>query len=73
MTTQTQTKQPAKSPFISNSCVKCAHIKVCAIFRAIAPLLQAWEQDKPFEAEQLAVVCRSFVSGQVLSMLNEGE
>jgi len=66
----TETKQPTKTPFISAVCTKCAHIKVCALFRAIAPLLQSWKDDKPFEAEQLAVICKSFVSSNVLTLLN---
>jgi len=54
----------------SNSCKKCAHLNVCAVYRAIAPLIESWKGDKPFEPEQLAVICNKFVSKDVLTLLN---
>jgi len=68
----TQVKQRPKPLFLSNSCTKCAHIRICAVFRAIAPLLESWQgETRPFEAEQLANICKSFVSGETLNLLNE--
>jgi len=68
----TQVKQQPQSPFISKTCTKCAHIKVCSIFRAIAPLLQSWKDgERPLEAEDLATVCKEFVSNSTLAVLRE--
>jgi len=60
-----------KNVIANRSCVKCGHIKVCAVFRAIAPLLQNWkENERPFEPEDLATICKVFVSAGMLSALN---
>jgi hypothetical protein len=55
------------------SCKKCGHVKICAIFRAVGPLLsQNWDEDtRPFESEQIASICREFVPASVLSNLKE--
>jgi len=46
---------------VDKSCKMCSHVKVCSIYRAIKPLLGNWEeQDRPFEAEQIAKVCKEF-------------
>jgi len=42
------------------SCKTCSHVRVCAVFRAIAPLLNSFEEAKPFEPEELAVICREY-------------
>jgi len=51
--------ETATAPFIPQirkSCLKCAHIRVCAIFRAIDPLLNQsfTEATRPFRTEELA-------------------
>lgn len=57
----------------SLSCLSCAHIDICTLFRAIAPLLQTWEKYKPFEAEALANICRRYVSKEALRVLEENK
>ena len=47
--------------FIDKSCTYCSHLNVCAIYRAVKPLLGNWdEKDRPFEAEAMAKVCKEF-------------
>ena len=67
MMSQQETKKP---PIFPNSCKKCAHLHVCAVFRAIAPLMENWKGEKPFEPEQLATICRMFISNETLALLN---
>ena len=46
---------------LDKSCKLCSHVKVCSIYRAVKPLLGNWEeQDRPFEAEEIAKVCKEF-------------
>jgi len=46
---------------VDKSCKFCSHVKVCSIYRAVKPLLGNWEEkDRPFEAEQLAKICKEF-------------
>ncbi len=52
------------------SCRECGHIGVCAVFRAVGPLLSKWEDDsRPFEPERMAAICRNWVSAKILSAL----
>lgn len=55
-------------------CDECGHLPVCAILRAIGPLLaQKWEDDdRPFEPEELATICKQFLSGKAIQALQEG-
>lgn len=50
-------------PGISNgrSCKSCSHVNVCAVYRAIAPLLNSFEDRKPFDPADLAKVCIEYV------------
>jgi len=58
---------------ILRSCVRCGHVRVCSIFRAVAPLLANWEEgSKPFEAESLAAVCREFIAESIVQVLRQG-
>ena len=41
-------------------CSQCAHLNVCAIQRAIIPLLNNWQSNRPFEAEEIAKICKEF-------------
>jgi len=70
-----QTHVPNKLSFfnIERKCSDCGHIKVCTIFMGIAPLLtQKWTDDtRPFEPEQIATVCRHFISKSVIDSLRE--
>jgi len=71
MISQQETDKPEKVLAFSDSCKKCAHLPVCAVYRAIAPLMENWKgTEKPFEPEQLAVICRQFVSNSTLTLLN---
>jgi len=65
--------ETATAPFIPQirkSCLKCAHIRVCAIFRAIDPLLNQSFTDatKPFQTEDLANICKAFAPSILLSL-----
>jgi hypothetical protein len=42
------------------SCEKCSHLPVCSVYRAIAPLINSFEVRKPFEAKELAKICKEF-------------
>jgi len=42
------------------SCERCSHLNVCAVYRAVAPLLNSFEARKPFEAKELARICKEF-------------
>ena len=47
--------------FVDKKCTYCSHLNVCAVYRAVKPLLGNWnDKDRPFEAESLAKVCREF-------------
>ena len=46
---------------LDKSCKQCSHVKVCSIYRAIKPLLGNWsDKDRPFEADQIAKICKEF-------------
>jgi hypothetical protein len=54
------------TPIIPASCELCSHIVVCAIYRAVKPLMDNWpESQRPFNAEEIARICRQFVSKKV--------
>jgi hypothetical protein len=47
--------------FVDKKCTYCSHLNVCAVYRAVKPLLGNWnDKDRPFEAESLAKICREF-------------
>ena len=52
-------------------CSGCGHVEVCAVFRAIGPLLsKGWEDDnRPFDPEDLATICKAFVSAKTIEMI----
>lgn len=42
-------------------CKSCAHVSICAMYRAILPLMKQWEDDeRPFEVTDLARICRVY-------------
>lgn len=52
------------------SCTTCAHMPVCGIYRAIAPLMKEFERIEPgstnhpkvpFHAEELAKICTMYL------------
>jgi len=52
------------------SCRECGHISVCAVFRAVGPLLSKWEDEsRPFEPERMAAICEQWISATALSAL----
>jgi hypothetical protein len=61
-------------PF-EKSCKVCGHLKICAVFRTIGPLLsQNWEdENRPFDPESLATVCREFLSASTIEILREAQ
>jgi len=47
-------------PF-EKSCLRCGHVVVCSIVRAVAPLMEKWpEKNRPFNAADLAKICAEF-------------
>jgi len=67
-----QTQIPKRPTFLI-SCSTCAHIHVCTIYRAIAPLLEKWtEETRPFEADQIASICGEYLSLDVVETLKAG-
>ena len=54
---QTEIEEMAKK---GRLCTKCLHLNVCAVYRAIAPLLNSFEGRKPFEAKELARICKEY-------------
>ena len=58
----------AKTPDLSPSCLKCGRLNVCAVFRAIKPLMGNWEDAKtrPFEAEKVAAICGQYAENFVV-------
>ncbi len=73
MMTASQTEtQPSPSLSVKRNCGKCGHVKVCAVFRAVDPLMKNWEeQDRPFEATDLASICKEFVPASVFETLKQ--
>jgi hypothetical protein len=70
---QTQVRK-VSDPF-ERSCTVCGHLKICAVFRAVGPLLsQNWEdENRPFDPESLAIICREFVSASTIEILREAQ
>jgi len=70
-TQQTQTPNfPIKQYIAKRSCLHCSHINVCALYRAIAPLLENWKQNPPINPEDLAIICSQFLSSQITQALS---
>jgi hypothetical protein len=61
-------------PF-ERTCKVCGHLKVCAVFRAVGPLLSNnWEDEsRPFDPESLATICKEFLSASTIEMLREAQ
>jgi len=52
-----------ESTFSENAlrkCGRCSHVNVCAVYRAVAPLINSFEVRKPFDPQNLAVICNEF-------------
>ncbi|MEM2107960.1 MAG: hypothetical protein QXL10_01570 [Candidatus Bathyarchaeia archaeon] len=60
-----------KNYIAKRSCSHCCHIKVCALFRAVAPLIESWKAEPPIQTEDLAVICNQFLSSQIAKTLSE--
>lgn len=55
-------------------CSKCGHARVCSILRAIAPLMTNWDdKTRPFEADEIASICKAYISDQVIQILQESQ
>ena len=57
--TTEEEQAPTSLPF-RKSCKECSHLPVCSLYRAIAPLMENFKE-KPFEAEQLAIICKELL------------
>lgn len=80
MIAETETRQEAETPErlakvfnVKRSCVKCGHVRVCVVHRALLSLLTKHftEETQPFEASELANICEAYVSASVLARLKE--
>lgn len=50
-----------KKPNPKPSCLKCGHFVICAVYKAIKPLMGNWtEEDSPFLAEEIAGICKKY-------------
>jgi len=58
---QVQVKPP-NGYIQGKTCLKCAHLNVCAVYRAIAPLIKSFEEKPPFKPEDLAVICKEYLA-----------
>lgn len=67
----TQEKAQTPEEVFDKKCKDCGHLEVCAVFRAIGPLLsQNWEDDsRPIDPDNLAKVCRKYIHGKALKIL----
>lgn len=70
---KTQSTALSQNNYFIKKCIRCAHLRVCTLFRAIAPLLEQWSEEKPFEAEDLAQICRYFISKSVIETFKQLE
>jgi len=44
------------------SCLLCSHLAVCALYRAIRPLLAEFKSEvKPFHVHDLALICKQYM------------
>jgi len=70
-----QATQPLdiKNYIAKRSCSHCGHIRVCALYRAVAPLMESWKGEPPISAEDLAVICNQFLSAAVTRTLSEAQ
>lgn len=67
-----QTAQRIRNPFMERCCKTCAHIRICSVFRAIAPLISSFKENQPFNTEDLAMICREYVNGGTLALMKSG-
>ncbi|MBT0160700.1 hypothetical protein G4O51_12040 [Candidatus Bathyarchaeota archaeon A05DMB-2] len=73
MQAQAEAQLNIKNYIAKRSCVNCGHIKVCALFRAVAPLIESWKTEPPIATEDLAVICTQFFSSQIAKTLSEAQ
>lgn len=55
------------------SCLKCGHLRVCVVHRALLSLLTKHftEDTRPLEADALANICQAYFSASILARLKE--
>ena len=46
----------------NGDCSKCVKADVCTILRAVGPLMANWDDNKPFEVSQLAIICKAYLT-----------
>ena len=54
------TEEVEGEEFAVKSCKRCSHLNVCAVYRAICPLINSFEVKKPFNPDDLAKICAEF-------------
>ena len=53
----------------SLNCAKCGKANVCALLRAVAPLIETWGENAPIDVANLAVICVEYVPAALLDVL----
>ncbi|KKM08136.1 hypothetical protein LCGC14_1726970 [marine sediment metagenome] len=67
---QNQENSKSTPPSFLATCNKCGHTRVCTVLRAIGPLMANWPEDsRPFEANQIASICKEFISDAAMQTL----
>ena len=67
MNTLGKTSISPESALGLRSCVSCLHAQVCAVLRAIGPLIENWASgpqghEAPFHIDSMAIICRQWRS-----------
>lgn len=70
-----ESKAKINTPGSQKTCISCGHLRVCSIHRTFSPYLeqQFTEKTKPFEAWDLAVICKAYFNASILAVLGTGE
>ena len=64
-----QEKSQTFEESLEKKCKDCGHLEICAIFRAVGPLLKNWGEEAPIDPDNLAKVCRKYIHGKTLRIL----
>lgn len=60
-------KEDLQKSSLLTSCLKCGHVSVCAVFKAIKPLMGNWEAgQQPFKPEDISKVCLMYAENFII-------
>lgn len=63
-----------KKPDNKPSCEKCGHVVICAIYKAVKPLMGNWPEElQPFAAEDLSKICNQYAEQFIAVKSNDDE